>query len=290
MQEHDMQTRKIQEKLLEILLYFQQFCEENGLGFVLAGGTCLGAVRHKGFIPWDDDVDVFMLREDYEKLQELWPLKADITRYSCVRSNDKVNIHHSATEIKDNNTTFINRHSVDVDMHQGLMIDVIPLDGVAEGGLSRLHQMLQSMIYCCFNFQRLPYHKSKLTYYATRVALGIFRSDKVKYKLWKSAEGQIAKYAVADHPLVASFGEGVSIMRQRFPKEWFLSPGQAVFEGHTMPVPSDTDRYLTISYGDYMQLPPEEEQVCRHDAVFIDLEHSYKQYRGIKYFVNGGKQ
>ena len=60
--------QEIQSKLLEILLYFQKFCQENGLGFVLAGGTCLGAVRHKGFIPWDDDVDVFMLRDDYEKL------------------------------------------------------------------------------------------------------------------------------------------------------------------------------------------------------------------------------
>ena len=290
MNEHDAQTRKIQEKLLGILLYFQQFCDENGLRFTLAGGTCLGAVRHQGFIPWDDDLDVFMLREDYEKLPELWEKNADTSRFSCVRSDDKINIHHTSTEIKDNNTTFINRHGVDVDMHQGLMIDVIALDGVADAPLSRLHQMLQSMIFCCFNFQRLPNHKSKLTYYATKAALTIVRSDKLKYKLWKAAEGQIAKYGVADHPLVASFGEGVAIMRQRFPKEWFLNPGYATFEGYTMPVPADTDKYLTISYGDYMQLPPPEEQVCRHDAVFIDLDHSYKQYRGIKYLVNGEKK
>ena len=122
--------QEIQSKLLEILLYFQKFCQENGLGFVLAGGTCLGAVRHKGFIPWDDDVDVFMLRDDYEKLCRIWDEKADTEHYSCVRSNDQFNIRHSATEIKDNNTTFINRHSVDLDIHQGLMIDVIPLDAV----------------------------------------------------------------------------------------------------------------------------------------------------------------
>ena len=80
--------QEIQSKLLEILLYFQKFCQENGLGFVLAGGTCLGAVRHKGFIPWDDDVDVFMLRDDYEKLCRIWDEKADTEHYSCVRSND----------------------------------------------------------------------------------------------------------------------------------------------------------------------------------------------------------
>lgn len=97
---------QIQEKLLDILLYFQQFCNEHQLKFVLAGGTCLGAVRHQGFIPWDDDVDVFMLREDYERLGELWERYANTDRFSLVKSNDKFNIHHSSTEIKDNNTTF----------------------------------------------------------------------------------------------------------------------------------------------------------------------------------------
>lgn len=285
MNKDDLQTQQIQKKLLEILVYFQEFCKENNLHFVLAGGTCLGAVRHKGFIPWDDDVDVFMLRSDYEKLPKIWAEKADTSRYSCVRSDEKINIHHSATEIKDNNTTFINRHSIDVDMHQGLMIDVIPLDGVPENKLSRLHQMLQSMLYCCFNFQRLPNHKSKLTFYATKLALAVIRSSKLRYMIWKTAEKQVVKYGTKNHSLVASFGEGVAIMLQRFPKEWFLKPGFADFEGYRMPVPANVDEYLRISYGDYMKLPPEEEQVCRHDAVFIDLEHSYLQYRGIKYLV-----
>ena len=157
--------QEIQSKLLEILLYFQKFCQENGLGFVLAGGTCLGAVRHKGFIPWDDDVDVFMLRDDYEKLCRIWDEKADTEHYSCVRSNDRFNIRHSATEIKDNNTTFINRHSVDLDIHQGLMIDVIPLDAVPKSKWKQLWQMVDSMMYCCFNFQRLPAHKGKAVSY-----------------------------------------------------------------------------------------------------------------------------
>lgn len=278
--------KEIQKKLLEILLYFKDFCQKCHLGFVLAGGTCLGAVRHKGFIPWDDDVDVFMLREDYEKLQRLWHKYADTSRYECVRSNEHINIHHTATEIKDCNTTFINKHSVDLDINQGLMIDVIPLDGVADKPFSRGLQMADAMMYCCFNFQRLPEHKGKLTYYATKCAMSVVRSQRLRYRIWKRAEKRLSRFNVKDHNLVASFGEGVHIMQQRFPKEWFLNPGWAVFEGHQMPVPADTDQYLKISYGDYMQLPPEEERVFRHDTVFIDLEHSYKQYRGIKYYIN----
>lgn len=199
--------QEIQSKLLEILLYFQKFCQENGLGFVLAGGTCLGAVRHKGFIPWDDDVDVFMLRDDYEKLCRIWDEKADTEHYSCVRSNDRFNIRHSATEIKDNNTTFINRHSVDLDIHQGLMIDVIPLDAVPKSKWKQLWQMVDSMMYCCFNFQRLPAHKGKVTYYAEKLALTLVPSFKARYKLWKSSRK-------AAEPLLTG-GCGVRLLLRR---------------------------------------------------------------------------
>lgn len=274
---------QIQGKLLEILLYFQAFCDAHDLKFTLAGGTCLGAVRHQGFIPWDDDLDVFMLREDYERLGVLWEQDADNDRYSCVRSNDRINIHHSATEIKDNNTTFINGHSQDLDINHGLMIDVIPLDMVAEGKFSRIMQMVNSMIYCCFNFQRLPEHKGRLTYYGTKLALGVIRSFRMRYRIWKAAENRMIALGRSGNHLVASFGEGATIMRQRFPKEWFEDPVYLTFEGYRMPVPADYDRWLTVSYGEYMQLPPPEERVFRHNAIFVDLQHSYTRYKGIYY-------
>jgi len=276
---------EIQEKLLGILLYFKSFCEQYHLKFVLAGGTCLGAARHGGFIPWDDDLDVFMLRDDYEKLPELWNRYADSTLFACVKSNDKINIHHAATEIKDCNTTFINRHSVDVDMNQGLMIDVIPLDGVKEGTISRLGQKIWSMVFCCFNFQRLPEHKGKVTYIATKAALGVVRSFRLRYKLWRYAEKHFSNPDIDKCHMVASFIEGTTIMNQHFPKEWFLQPGELSFEGYSMPVASDFDSYLRISYGDYMELPPVEERICRHDSVFVDLHNSYRQYKGIYYCV-----
>lgn len=282
-------VRDIQTKMLEILVYFRDFCEANGLRFTLCGGTCLGAVRHQGFIPWDDDVDVFMLREDYEKLQGLWEKNADTERYACVRSNETINIHHSATEIKDNNTTFINRHSVDSDIHHGLMIDVIPVDGIPESGWKRFMQMIDSMVYCCFNFQRLPEHKGKLTYYATKIALGVFRSPKIRYWIWKGAEKRLSRYGTENCSQVASFGEGTAIMRMRFPTDWFRNVAYLDFEGYRMPVPADTDEYLRISFGDYMKLPPEEARVALHDSVFIDLENSYTRYKGVYYCVEKQK-
>lgn len=278
--------KQIQKKQLEILVYFRDFCKENGLNFFLAGGTCLGAKRHKGFIPWDDDVDVFMLRNDYEKLREIWSQKADTSRYSYVRSCREFNIHHSATEIKDNNTTFINYHSIDLDINQGIMIDVIPLDAVAPGKFTRFTQMIYAMAYCLFNFQRLPEHKGKLTFFVSKLVLSIVRSDKLRYKIWKFCEQRLSRFDINSCTQVASFGEGLSIMNQRFPADWFASNDNMLpFEGYDMPVPQDVHQYLTISYGDYMQLPPEKDRVFRHNICFMDLDHSYRQYKGIQYCV-----
>ncbi|MCB6608394.1 LicD family protein [[Clostridium] symbiosum] len=289
MNEENIPIKEIQKKLLEILIYFRDFCNENNLSFVLAGGTCLGAVRHKGFIPWDDDIDVFMFREDYEKLPELWKKYADTERYTCVRSNENYNIHHTATEIKDNNTTFINKHSVDLDIHQGIMIDVIPLDGVPKSRKKQFYQMINSMIYCCFNFQRLPEHKSKGIFYLTKLALGIIRTDKMRYILWHNAEKRMAKYLPSTCNYVASLGEGMTIMRQHFKKEWMENIIYMEFEGYRMPVPSGYNEFLTISYGNYMELPPVEERVLRHNILFMDLNTSYKKYRGYKYYLNKNK-
>ncbi len=275
--------KEIQEKLLEILLYFKKFCDENELKFVLAGGTCLGAVRNGGIIPWDDDLDVFMLREDYEKLIKIWPEKADIERFSCVRSDNMINIHHAATEIKDNSTTFINHHTADLDINHGLMIDVIPLDDVAKSSFLRILQFPYAMIFACYNFQRLPEHKSRLIYHMTKIALSLVKSPKNRYKIWKHCENMMIKLGKNSSGKVASFIEGPTIMKQQFPKEWFENPKYMDFEGYMMPLPYDFDTWLRVSYGDYMTPPSEKERILRHNIKFYDMNNSYTKYKGIHY-------
>ena len=101
-------TKEIQEKELNMLLYFKEFCNKHNLRFYLCGGGLIGAIRHNGFIPWDDDLDLFMPRPDYEKLAKLWPKYADTERFTYCRT-DRDHIYHDAgASIRDNNTTFIN--------------------------------------------------------------------------------------------------------------------------------------------------------------------------------------
>lgn len=278
--------RQIQEKLLEILMYFQQFCNQYNLKFVLAGGTCLGAARDKGIIPWDDDVDVFMLREDYEKLTILWEKYGNKKKYTCQRSNDKMNIHHTATEIRDNDTTFILRHSMSEDVHHGLMIDIIPLDNVASSIFKRKLQLFYSMLFCCFNFQRLPEHKSQFIYFLTKIALSVVKSFKLRYVLWKYAENKFISLGEKNNGMVASFIEGPKIFKQQFPKKWFENPSYLVFEGEEMPVPLDYNKWLKVSYGNYMEPVPMEERIPRHDVIFYDMNTSYKEYKGKYYCIN----
>ncbi len=280
------EIKAIQQKMVETLFYFQDFCETHDLHFTLAGGSCLGAVRHQGIIPWDDDIDVFMLRKDYEKLIQLWNKYADTSRYSCLRSNDQYNIHHAATEIRDNHTTFITTYTQDLDINQGVMIDVIPIDYVANSIFKRYKQIFYALLFACFNFQRLPKHKSGFTKKLTQIALTLVKSFDKRYKIWKHCEDRFIKLGKKNNGQVASFIEGLKIIRQVFPEEWITEPSYLDFEGRKMPVPQDYHQWLKMSYGDYMTPPPLNDRDLRHDIIFADMDNSYLKYKGIYYCMN----
>lgn len=132
------ELRKWQFGLLDILVYFRDFCKEHNLKFYLAGGTRLGAIRHQGFIPWDDDVDVQMFREDYDRLIELWDKEADTSRFVCQVSNKDRSSRFPMATVRSVNTTCIYDHSVNDDFCQGLKIDVEFLDVVPKGMINKI--------------------------------------------------------------------------------------------------------------------------------------------------------
>ena len=121
-------SRELQKKGLEMARYFKDFCEAHDLLFYFCGGCCIGAIRHKGFIPWDDDVDFFMPREDYEKLKVLWPREADTQRYTLVTQTETLVDHNLFITIRDNNTTAVKPYQKGIDMCHGLAMDILPLE------------------------------------------------------------------------------------------------------------------------------------------------------------------
>ena len=280
------ELRELQLKSLEILKYFKLFCEEHSLSFFLCGGCCIGAVRHKGFIPWDDDIDVFMPRPDYEKLCSLWPEAADTGSYMLCRTDSVTNYQHTDTAVVNINTTFINSHSTNLDIAHGIGIDVIPLDGYAPTKFRRFVQVLNAMLYSLFNAQRLPDHQGRFIRIMSGLILKVFRSSKVRYRIWEKAEKRMSRYAFGESEYITELVTGLKYMRLKYPKTIFSGSEYRKFEDTLMPVPAGYDQYLSMAFGDYMSFPDEKDRIPKHCTVFYDLEEPFTKYRGIYYLIN----
>ena len=282
--EKDIDIKNMQIKMLEMVLYFKKICEENNLKFYLCGGCLIGAVRHKGFIPWDDDIDLFMPRPDYERLEKIWNEKADTTKYSYCRTNKNEIYHDGGASIRDNNTTVINRHSINEDINHGLALEIMPIDGCPKSKIKRLFQLYQAMKFSIFNVQRLPDNKGKFIRNITKIIYILVPSKERRYKIWTKAEKKMTKYNWNEVDEVTELIGSIKGMLIRHPKEDFNQVEYLDFEGYKLPVMKGYKRYLEEIWGDYMKLPPIEKRVAKHDTVLIDLENSYKKYKG-KYYL-----
>lgn len=279
-------TKQLQNKLLEILLYYDDFCKKNSLKYYLCGGGLIGAVRHKGFIPWDDDIDVFMPRPDYERLAKLWNRKADTSKYLYCRT-DKNHVYHDAgASIRDINTTQINRHSVNEDICQGIALEIMPVDGCPHSKIRRFFQLYHAFVFSLFNVQRLPDNKGGAIRFASGVILGIFKNPTIRYKIWKRAERQMSRYKWDECEEVTELIGAIHGMLLRHPRVDFDKVVYKEFEGYQIPVMAGYDRYLKLIWGDYMKLPPVEKRVAKHDVVYLSTTEPYKQFKGKYYCVN----
>ena len=280
----DFSIRDIQKKSLEIFKIFDKFCEDNSLRYFLCGGALIGAVRNKGFIPWDDDIDCFMFREDYEKLVSLWNAYDSSGRYSMLRS-DRDNFYDTMlTQFSDNNTAFIKSDLENSDINHGLKIEILPLDACAEGRISRKIQILWALAFCLFNRAFIPQNKGRIVRYCSIFALKIFRSYKSRYRLWRFAEKRMTKRHINQNTqFLTELCVTYKYLVNKYPKGIFDQTVRLDFEDMKVSAPAGYDEYLTIAFGDYMTPPPPEEQVIKHKPVFVDLNNSYLNYRGIHY-------
>ena len=268
---NESQCIRLKEKEVELLKVFIEVCEKLKLKYYVLGGTLLGAVRHKGFIPWDDDIDVGMPREDYElfleKAQEFLPknlfLQSFITDPEWPANFSK---------IRDSETTFIETSVKNRKINHGVYIDVFPLDWHVEGKKEKAFYRKKSIydIVIAKSFY-LPNRKKsfrlKLANLAT-FAISIKTALKKRDKLFKSNK---------ERTHLANYG-GAWGKKEIVPCDWYGDGVELEFEGIKVRAPQQYDKWLTQVYGDYMQLPPEEKRVAHHFTEKIDLDKSYKEY------------
>ncbi|MCI5997237.1 MAG: LicD family protein [Peptoniphilaceae bacterium] len=270
--------RELQLKSLEMAKYFVNFCKENNLLCYLCGGGAIGSLRHGGFIPWDDDLDFFMPRDDYEKLVILWNERADVKKYTLVKADKNLVDHNLFITIRDNETTAIKPYQKGLEISHGVALDILPLDGCPTGSFQRKMQIVWGLVYSLFCAQVLPEKHGGLKKKISKVLLSVFKSKNIRYKIWKFAERKMTKYSIFDSEFITELCSGPYYMKKVYKKEWFTDNLYIQFEDTKMPIPIGYDGYLKTAFGDYMKLPPKEKQVPHHDLLFLDLKKGYKSY------------
>lgn len=263
----------LKSRLTDMLGWFHKFCVENNLTYYALGGTMLGAARHQGFIPWDDDVDVGMPRRDYERLAELMKGKAFEEKYVFEDpSTPAKEYNYAFSKIYDTETTLIenNRYSI----KRGLYLDIFPLDGIGnslEESVSRFKKVKKQ--YNQLLLRTAGFRKGRKLYKNLGVALYRLVPGSPKKTLNKLVN-TCKKYDYDDSTYIANL-LGAWGVREVMPKKCLGTPTLYKFEDIEIFGAEKYDDYLTTVYGNWRQPPPPEKQVSHHDFVYIDLEKSY---------------
>jgi len=267
---------ELQQKEFDILKCFIEICEKLGLNYYLVCGTALGAVKYKGFIPWDDDIDVALPREDYtifcEKAGALLPEGLFLQTFKTDPKYPAI-----FAKIRNSNTTFFEKTIANLNINHGVYIDVFPLDGYPRDKksakkLERKKQLYKLMLSSTFESECS--FKVRILRKSFRI-LGVHRRTA---KILAKYEKMISAYPINTSKLICNHGNWQGSLEYA-PKEQYGNGACKSFEGLDVRVPEKYDEYLTQKYGDWRADIPVEEQVGHHLYSLLDLEKSYTEYK-----------
>lgn len=268
-------TEKLKTIELDLLKEFIATCSKLNLRYFVIGGTLLGAVRHKGFIPWDDDIDVAMPRKDYE----IWVEKAqdliDKKKFFVQTFVTDPQYPNNFAKLRNNNTTFVESSLRRLTINHGVYIDIFPLDYYPKrSSLFKIRQfLLSSKITQVYDTDSINYSrvKSVIRKIASIFVFGSpFDAVKKRENLYKSVENGTL---LANH--CGAWG-----IKEIVPVEWYGKGKTLKFEGVDVCAPEKYKSWLHRVYGNYMELPPIEKRVTHHYTEIIDLNKSYNEYMG----------
>lgn len=264
----ELTLKEIQNKCLELLTDFDRICRENNINYSLCGGTLIGAVRHKGFIPWDDDVDVMMNRENYDRFIDY--CKSNKTSFVLMNGDVDDSVYYLYTRICDTETQYVNPSFRD--RKEGVFLDIFPMDEIGDDlkefekknkKMNRDRFFLMLSAFKSFPYRYFNWDNIKLTskifmackYYCGR----LFRPADLYNDFWK----EYRKLNYRNSKFVSTlsvFHYGKVVLERK----WFDEYTDLDFEGHRFMAIKDYVKYLEIQFGDYMTLPPEDKRGNHH--------------------------
>jgi len=267
---------RLHQNELDIMVEFARICDKNDLKYYLYGGTLLGAVRHKGFIPWDDDVDIVMLRSDFDKFGEC--CKSDLAdKYFYQTCFTDPNYPRIFAKIRINDTYVREMKWDDIQLHKGIYIDILPLDEFPSGtkaGKKALYKYNLLNRVCGtadFNTLRINQRIIHAIYSLLPKSVNYKRRDRFLKKKYKTAGELVCSYGSHYRPL----------SKRVFKKEWFTGEEYMSFEGEKFRVPAGWKEYLIHTYGlTYNELPPIADRFSHFNPYEVEFEKEVKQRRG----------
>lgn len=270
---------KMKQRCLDILLEIDRVCKFADLKYYIYAGTLLGAVRHGGFIPWDDDIDIVMMREDYDRFPDACERYLDTEKYELQTIHTDPLCSNPWMKLHDRNTAFISGIRRDGAM-EGINIDIFPVDNAPDDDcvLRKRAKYFDRMnlIYQWRFAQKLKNPGWKMKIFQPLIHL-IPPFDEKKFK--EKYEKKIKKYNTLETKRVVYFSNR-KYLKKVIDRSVFADTVMLPFEGMEFPAPIGWKQVLEGLYGkNYMKLPPEDQRVTVHGTAVVDLEHSWREYR-----------
>ena len=255
------QLRQVQ---LEVMDVVDKFCRQNDIRYFITAGTLIGALRHKGYVPWDDDIDIVMLRDDYEKFIEQF--RDFSPRYKVCSIETDPNCHFSYAKVYDDNTIFIEGNERKGGKCIGVNVDIFPLDYVTDdyNDAVRLKKKIKpydGILTVKHIVKKDRGFRKNVTLFVLKAVCSLIpfswcikRIDRLARRFEKNTTSRYVVNAV-----IYAKGE-----REILERDWFRDSIELPFENRKYLAPIGADQYMRRLFGDYMQLPPEEKRVTHH--------------------------
>lgn len=268
------QLRKLQMMQLMLAKEVRRICEKNGISYFLEAGSCLGAARHNGFIPWDDDLDIGMIRSEYERF--IKACEQDLGKEYFLQTNDTdENFGYVFAKLRLKGTRFTEKIAADSGSADGIYIDIFPYDKVPDDEKLRQKTGYRVRYYSLLLRIRCKYkpwiyngNAKEWVKYAPFRLLALFYSKK---GLINHINQLMIKYNDTDAGRM-TLCDNLSYNKTVYPCETIMNVAGHEFEGETFNIPADFDTYLTATYGaDYMTPPPEDKRDSTHKIMDVDF-------------------
>lgn len=244
---------------LEMLLEVKRICKKRNIKYSIIAGTVLGAVRHKGFIPWDDDIDVALIRSEYERFCLACEDELDKTRFFLQTYKNTSEYRWGYAKIRRIGTVFVRKGQEHIKHPTGVFIDIFPLDNVPDNLINRrIHN------FACTIVRKMLWSKAGAKSDDNMFMRWIFRGisiipKKIIFLLYsilvnlnKGKETKMVRILTFPTPNNGQYG---------YYRKWYTQLQDVQFEGNYFPAPKDYDEYLTFKFGNYLELPPIEQRV-----------------------------